>query len=235
MSKPHKYRTYPSERVPIAAPSKKKALPKSTSVLRKEVKPPKVIPVQVINTVLQNLPNPDLQQFGVTREIPYDPNNWTDSLQVRDYTILTVPNGVNYVITDAVFYALRAGIDPAAPLIALEDYQLAGAFTFDLIFSGVARMQLETDPVEINATGPVPLQMPRMSGWSTLNQNFGATRTAPFALYGEEAQEISARITLTHNTQIPQFALTKFGISLSGLTVSTTAFDKIWTTHNMQG
>ena len=239
MPGPHKIRSYPDERVPIGPRAKtskvstqRKGTGKKTGQV---VKPVQIVPVRVINSTLQNLPSPDLQQFGVNREIPYDQNNWTRSLQTRDYHVVTVPDGVNFVVTDAVFYALRANPVPGAPLLALDDYQLSGAFTFDLVVSGVARMQLESEPVEINATGPVPLQLPRVSGWSRLNTKFGATRTVPFAIYAEEGQSIEARIKLTNATQIPQFALTKFGCEVSGLTVTSSAFERIWTGNQPKG
>jgi len=233
MDRNRKIGGHPTARVPIAG-----AMPVRKgkgAVLAPIQKVQKVLPVRIVDAVLQQLPSPALQQLSETVEFPYDVSEWVNVGQERFTPILVVPDTEVYIITDAVFYALRAGITPASPPILLNDYDLSSTFLFDITFSRASAMRLISTPVETYPTGVLPITLPARSGWARLNTNFGATRTVPFALYANAGQEIHAKTTLTDPTQLPPFSLLKLGCTISGISLSAASFDRIWQSQNTKG
>lgn len=233
MNRNQKIGGHPTSRVPIAGA---KPIPgKKGASFAPVQKVQTVLPVRIIDAVLQQLPNPALQQLGETVEFPYDVSEWTVAGQERFTPVLTVPDTEVYIITDVIFYALRAGTLPASPPVLLDDYALSSTFLFDITFSRMSAMRLITTPVETYPTGPIPQTLQARSGWARLNSNFGATRTVPFALYAHAGQEIHTKTILTTPTQLPPFGLLKIGCTVSGIALSATSFDRIWQSQNTKG
>ena len=104
---------HPTARVPIAGA--KPARSGKGAAFAPIQKVQKVLPVRIVDAVLQQLPSPALQQIGETVEFPYDVSEWILAGQERFRPILTVPATEVYIITDVIFYALRANPLPASP------------------------------------------------------------------------------------------------------------------------
>lgn len=215
----------PKPRVPIAGIASAKAEKVVGYPVTSPVKTPEA--VRILDFALQALPHPNIQQIAYAVEVPFDPFAWTYDAQILPWPFLTVPEGVTYILTDVLFYGLRAGIDPGAALIQLEEYQLSGAFLFSLSIAGTLKMRVESQPAEIYTTAPLGQQLTRHSGWGKLNVHFGAERTVPFALYAKPEQEIVLTMQLTRISQLPRFNLAKIGCEAHGISISATALDAI--------
>lgn len=185
------------------------------------------IPVELLHAFYQALPPYGIQHFALTFQIPYR----APEFLMRTVGLMTlvreVPQGLVYVITDMTNFMTIPGAALNAPEQQLDDYALLGLLRFRLLIGDRAPMILDSIVSSPNAPAPgavVGLQ----TGWSVLNETFGAKRSGGFAVYARSRQSVKVEVI---PDDVPEFLTSRAGCHMHGFTVPEATFDEIFRKH----
>jgi hypothetical protein len=183
------------------------------------------LPVKVIDSFLADLPAGAIQQFSRVTEAKLTWGAWVNpdltyksqpSMQLDSFS---VPDKYVYVFTDIKFYALCPSCHLENAFVELREQQLAGIVRFMLTFNGVSPMRQEANTFVLG-TGQI-----QRTGWTGLNDEFGAQRTIGFALFARSLQVVYTEVQID---VAPRFRIWKFGAQFHGIAVPEATFEGVF-------
>jgi len=221
--------------VPLSPPgAKARAMPRGPTTTGQQLpvqplkrgtprSPAGFVPSTAMDSFLNCLPSPDIQQIALIEELPW--NDW--DIRTRDVlTVLgeVVPEQMVYLFTDIYFFAMT----PSEGLVGASEYlptpALNGLLRFQLLFNQTSPMQLEGTIVNQQEGGAL-VQQGRRGGWPLTNKLFGTKRSSGWGVYAMGGSVIEATATVD---RLPQFPMTLLGVELHGFSLSELAFrDKV--------
>lgn len=188
-------------------------------------KKPQVVPVSVMDAFYQMLPSPNIQQQALAKENRFAANDLNDGLIIG--SIVTRPQQV-YIWTNISFYALIPGSGMNTPSVSLSDHQLSGLIRFDLTIDNTSPMNLAAQ-TESPYNDPLFVRGNTISGWQTLNRDFGATRYgSAFALYARSQQVTNITMRAVQRNRMPRFVIDRIGFEMHGYVTPEGDFDQLW-------
>lgn len=184
-----------------------------------------VIPVSVMDAFYQMLPSPNLQQISENISNRFSANDLNEGLVIG--SIKTRPQQV-YIYTNISFYALIPGSGLNSPSVTLTEHQLSGLVRFDLTIDNTSPMNLVAQ-AESPYNDPLFPRGSKLSGWQTLNNDFGSTRYgSAFALYARSQQVMSITMRAVQRNRFPRFVIDRVGFEMHGYVSSEGDFDEMW-------
>ena len=175
----------------------------------------------------EEMPPADIQQFALSGELSYSFDAFTAGDEWTIYA-LTIPDLLVYVFTDIFFYALAPPTGLGAAPEPVNTYGVSGSICFVLRFTDRAPMLFDSRPAPAYPIGGINPYTSPISGWSYLDEPFGAQRTSGFALYARGHEQVQFSGLPPNLTQIPRFPISRWGVKLNGFTVPESIFDKLW-------
>jgi hypothetical protein len=183
------------------------------------------IPVEILHAFYQALPPYGVQHFALTFQIPYTLVDFVNGNVGSMVFVQSVPQGLVHIITDVKNFALIPGTAFNAPMQELGHYALLGLLRFSLLIGDRSSMQFDTVASSPNLVlGTTTLR----TGWSILDEKFGAQRSGGFAVYARSQQSI---IVNAYPDDVPNFNVSRVGAHMHGFSVPEATFEEIFRKH----
>lgn len=180
-----------------------------------------VISTQTLHAFYEALPDPSVQQLTKVVEAHWPHASTVGS--ILSLSTFAVPAQFVYILTDVLYYATCPSSFLEGPPVQLEAYQLTGLVHFELTLGD--RQPMRIDSSMFSPYGDANTAAAAASGWSMLDQVFGARRGGSFALYARSSQEVKVQVVID---VVPRFSLTKLGAHFHGFAVPEGLFDDIF-------